>query len=119
MPGKSDSAIATWNSRSYVAELLNAGVRVYLFNRGFNHSKYFIVDDVLSSVGSVNVDMRSFDMNFEVTALIYDEDFSVKLKELFFIDAGQSSEVLNDFWTDRPHIDRYRESLARIFGLLY
>ncbi|MCF8222442.1 MAG: cardiolipin synthase [Bacteroidales bacterium] len=119
MPGKSDSAIATWNSRSYVAELLNAGVRVYLFNRGFNHSKYFIVDDILSSVGSVNVDMRSFDMNFEVTALIYDEDFSVKLKKLFFIDAEQSNEVLDDFWTDRPHIDRYRESLARIFGLLY
>lgn len=119
IPSNSDSVIANWNSRSYVTELLQAGVRVYLYVYGFNHSKYIVVDGVFSSVGSVNVDMRSFDLNFEVTALIYDEEFASILEDLFMEDLRKSKELLYDLWEGRSKTEKYKESLARIFGPLY
>ncbi len=119
IPGKSDSVIGNWNSRSYIGELLEAGIRVYLYHRGFNHSKYILVDTVFSSVGSVNVDMRSFDMNFEITALMYDEEIARKLNKIFIKDMENSFEVLPEFWRDRKRSEKYKESLARILGPLY
>lgn len=119
LPGKSDSTIGNWNSRSYIEELLETGVRIYLYSSGFNHSKYMIVDSVFVSVGSVNVDMRSFDLNFEVTALIYDEDFAFRLHNAFIDDIKNSYEVIYELWRGRTRSERYKESLARIFGPLY
>lgn len=119
IPEKSDSLVANWNTRSYVSELLNAGIRVYFYVSGFNHSKYIVVDGVFSSVGSVNIDTRSFDMNFEITALIYDGEFAAKLEEFFMDDLGKSKEVLPDLWEGRKRSEKYKESLFRIFGPLY
>lgn len=119
IPEKSDSLMANWNTRSYVSELLNAGIRIYFYMAGFNHSKYIVVDSVFSSVGSVNIDMRSFDMNFEITALIYDEEFAGRLEELFMNDLRNSKEVLADLWEGRKRSEKYKESLLRIFGSLY
>ncbi|MDT8401026.1 MAG: cardiolipin synthase [Bacteroidales bacterium] len=119
IPEKADSIIANWISRSYVEELLYAGVRLYFYTSGFNHSKYIVVDGVFSSVGSVNVDVRSFDLDFEVTALIYDEDFAARLEEIFLKDLIGSKEILFDLWEGRSRTEKYKESLARIFGPLY
>jgi cardiolipin synthase len=119
LPGKSDSPIGNWNSRSYISELLEAGVRVYLYSQGFNHSKFMIVDRVFSSVGSPNVDMRSFLLNFEVTALVYDEEFSEKLEKVFMNDLQSSNEVLSELWSGRKKSEKYKESLSRILGPLY
>ncbi|MEZ5011575.1 MAG: cardiolipin synthase [Bacteroidales bacterium] len=119
LPGKSDSVIGNWNTRSYIEELLEAGVRIYLYSSGFIHSKYIIVDSVFASVGSVNVDMRSFDLNFEVTALVYDQDFAARLHDSFIEDIKNSYEVILDLWKGRTRTERYKESLARIFGPLY
>jgi len=119
VPEKSDSVIANWISRSYVSELLHAGVRMYFYVSGFNHSKYIVVDGVFSSVGSVNVDVRSFDLDFEVTALIYDEDFASELEDTFIEDLRNSKELLPDLWEGRSETEKYRESLARIMGPLY
>jgi cardiolipin synthase len=119
LPGKSDSPIGNWNSRSYISELLEAGVRVYLYSQGFNHSKFMIVDRVFSSVGSPNVDMRSFLLNFEVTALVYDEEFSEKLEKVFMNDLQDSNEVLSELWSGRKKSEKYKESLSRILGPLY
>ncbi|MEA1887251.1 MAG: cardiolipin synthase [Bacteroidota bacterium] len=119
IPEKSDSIIATWNSRSYVTELLYAGVRVYFYVSGFIHSKYIVVDGVFSSVGSVNVDMRSFDLDFEVTALIYDEEFAAELEDLFMAALLESKELLYDLWEGRTRIEKYKESFARVLGPLY
>jgi cardiolipin synthase len=118
-PEYSDSIIANWNTRSYISELLEAGVRIYLYRKGFIHSKYLLVDNIFSSVGSPNVDVRSFDLDFEITALIYDEDFALRLGVLFAEDLKNCSEVTLQDWNKRSRRERYRESLARIFGPLY
>lgn len=119
IPRKSDSAVANWNSRSYIAELLEAGVRVYLYNIGFNHSKLMIVDGVFSSVGSPNVDMRSFNLNFEVTALIYDDAFAARLQQIYMNDLKDSLEVFAELWEGRKRSEKIKESLSRILGPLY
>ncbi len=118
-PQRSDSAVANWNTRSYISELLDAGIRVYLYEKGFSHSKYLLVDGVFASVGSPNVDIRSFELNFEVTALIYDEAFAVDLGNLFIEDMKKCTEVNKTSWAKRKKSDKYKESLARILGPLY
>lgn len=119
LPGKSDSPVSYWNTRSYISEMMDAGIKVYLYNDGFNHSKYLLVDDVFASVGSANVDMRSFDLNFEIAAMIYDEDFAARLLKVFYKDVERSIEVKPDEWSKRKRTERYKESIARIFGPLY
>ncbi len=118
-PKKTDSIIANWNTRSYISELIEAGVRIYLYTDGFIHSKYLLVDSVFASVGSPNVDIRSFDLDFEVTALIYDWKFASELSTLFFDDLKGCKEIKANVWEQRSRTDRSRESLARIFGPLY
>jgi cardiolipin synthase len=118
-PRYSDSVIATWNTRSYISELLEAGVRIYLFEKGFIHSKYLLVDNIFASVGSPNVDVRSFDLDFEVTALVYDHGFAEQLGALFSEDMKGCTEITAGDWEKRRRRDRQKESLARIFGPLY
>jgi cardiolipin synthase len=118
-PEYTDSIIANWNTRSYISELLEAGVRIFLYRKGFIHSKYLLVDNIFASVGSPNVDVRSFDLDFEVTALIYDEDFAMRLGVLFSEDVKNCDEIGSDEWMKRPRRERYKESIARIFGPLY
>lgn len=118
-PEKSDSIITNWNTRSYISELLDAGVRIFLYDKGFIHSKYLLVDGVFSSVGSPNVDVRSFDLDFEVTALVYDQRFAKKLGTVFDEDLKNCHEVKMAEWNKRGKTERYKESLARILGPLY
>jgi len=119
LPGRSDSRVSYWNTRSYIDELLEAGIKVYLFDDGFNHSKYILVDDVFSSVGSANVDMRSFELNFEIAALIYDEGFAARLLKVFENDLARSSLVNPAEWDKRKRSAKIKESLSRILGPLY
>jgi len=119
LPDKSDSVVAYWNTRSYIDELLEAGIKIFLYNKGFNHSKYILVDNVFASVGSANVDMRSFDLNFEVAALIYDKSFADNLLKVFNKDISNSIQVEPEQWSNRKRSAKYKESLSRIFGPLY
>jgi cardiolipin synthase len=119
LPDKSDSVVSYWNTRSYIDELMDAGIKIFLYNKGFNHSKYMMVDGVFSSVGSANVDMRSFDLNFEVAALIYDESFAARLMQVFRNDIADSIRIEPLEWAKRKRTDRYKESLSRILGPLY
>jgi cardiolipin synthase len=119
LPDKSDSVVAYWNTRSYIDELLDAGIKIFLYKKGFNHSKYILVDNIFASVGSANVDMRSFDLNFEVAALIYDESFAAKLLNVFHNDIYDSEPVIPEEWSRRKRASKYKESLSRIFGPLY
>lgn len=118
IPHKSDSPLTSWCTRSYIEELLTAGVRVFQYHAGFNHSKIIIVDGLVSTVGTANMDMRSFEQNFEVNLILYDRNVSRKLTNFFLEDLKQSTEIHLNKWKFRPQKDRIRESLARLFAPL-
>ena len=119
IPEKSDASLSKWCSFSYVEELLEAGVRIYFYQKGFIHSKYLLVDDSISSVGTSNFDFRSFETNFEANAFIYQKEFTSELEEHFLSDLQQSREVKYREWRKRPLIDKIRESLAHIISPMF
>ena len=118
LPARSDSKIVFWGTRSYVSELLEAGVRIYFYQKGFPHSKLLLVDGVLCSVGTANMDIRSFDQNFEVSAMIYDESMTMELQRAYLCDLQNSEEVTIERWETRPQFEGWKESIARIFSPL-
>lgn len=93
LPKKSDSRLVDWASRFYYAELLEAGVRIYEYGAGFLHAKTMVVDDWLATIGSSNMDIRSFSLNYEINAFAYDETAARSLVEQFTVDLQLAKEV--------------------------
>jgi cardiolipin synthase len=118
IPSRSDSKIVYWATRSYVLELLEAGVRVYFYEGGFNHSKLIAIDGSFCSVGSANMDMRSFEDNFEVSALIYNREIAGELETSFKSDLKRSRRITLDRWEQRSRWNGMLESLARLLSPL-
>lgn len=118
IPHNSDSVLTYWCTRSYVEELVEAGVKVYQYMKGFNHSKVIVVDGLVSSVGTANMDIRSFEQNFEINMIIYDRQVSKKLARDFLTDLNVSMLVQLNQWKFRSQAERIRESLARLFAPL-
>lgn len=116
VPGLSDAIFPKWGTNSYVEELLEAGVKIYFYKAGFIHSKVIIVDGIFSSVGTANLDFRSLETNFEVNAMIYDEEIAATLTRQFLEDQGKSQEVSLNKWVKRPRINKVKESFARILS---
>ena len=119
LPGKSDSTVVYWSSMSYIAELLEAGIKVYLFQKGFIHSKLIMIDSCFSSVGSANMDIRSFEDNFEVLGMIYDNELTRDLEAQFLKDLKKSQLISLKEWSKRPVKQSFKESLARLFSPLF
>ena len=119
LPGKSDSTVVYWSSMSYVAELIEAGIEVYLFQGGFNHSKILMIDSSFATVGSANMDIRSFEDNFELLAMIYDPKLTMKLETQFHKDLKRSKKVNLTKWQKRPIKQNFKESIARLFSPLF
>ena len=118
LPRKSDSLLTYWCTRSYVTELLEAGVEIYWYKKGFNHSKVILIDDLVASVGTANMDVRSFEQNFEVNLIIYDNIVVKKLTDTINNDLKNSSiQTLND-WILRKKKAKIKESMARLFAPL-
>ena len=118
LPDKSDAHIPKWGTESYIEELLEAGVKIYFYKAGFTHSKIIIADGVFSTVGTANVDFRSLETNFEVNAMIYDEEMAAKLTRNFMDDLSHSWQVSAEEWERRPWYRKAKESFARIFSPL-
>lgn len=118
VPERADSVIARYASASYFGELLKSGVKVYLYSAGFLHSKCVVCDDYVSSVGSANLDFRSFYHNFEVSAFVYDRSVAQKLKECFMDDVKQCRQLVEGEFGRRPLKRRVMESLARLLSPL-
>jgi len=116
VPGLSDAITPKWGTNSYVEELIEAGVKVYFYKAGFTHSKVIVSDGVFSSVGTANLDFRSLETNFEVNAMIYDEEIAKILTDQFLADQEKSELVILEEWQKRPRINKIKESFARILA---
>lgn len=119
IPLHCDAKLVEWASRSFVEEAAAAGIQVYLYKAGFNHSKLLVCDDSLATCGSANVDFRSFDNNFESNAFIYDDGMAQRLKQVFLDDLKQCITYKEYVSTRRlSFTQRLWESLIRLFSPL-
>lgn len=118
MPNKPDKRIVFHASRSYFPELLEAGVKIYEYNKGFMHSKIVIVDDELASIGTSNMDMRSFHLNFEVNAFLYRTRSTQKLVEEYLHDIQDSDQIDQSIFNKRHFGLRLLESTSRLLSPL-
>jgi cardiolipin synthase len=116
VPGKSDSRLVNAACRSYYEELMTAGVEVYLYKKGFVHSKTLVADSKVAIVGTANMDVRSFELNFEVNVILYDEVVAAKLRNIFFDDIANATKIDNAKWKKRSAIKQLPEKLARLFS---
>lgn len=118
VPNRPDKRIVFHASRSYFPELLEAGVKVYEYERGFMHSKIVIVDHELASIGTSNMDMRSFHLNFEVNAFLFRTKSTQKLVAEYINDLEYAKQLeLTSF--NKRHIGlRLIESTARLLSPL-
>ena len=118
IPEKSDAPLSDLSSSSYLGDMMEAGVRVFIYKKGFLHSKAIVLDDFVSIIGSTNMDDRSFDQNFEANAFIYDTQTALQLKELFMNDLNKCEELTYDAWNNRKRRQKLKESFARLFSPL-
>ncbi len=118
LPSRTDNWLTSQASRSYLSDVLEAGVKVYLYEKGFLHSKLLLIDDNLSSVGSVNIDFRSFEQNFEVSAFIYDREIAQKMRKIFVQDQRDCTQLFLKIWKKRPLYRKMVEGIIRLFSPL-
>ena len=118
LPEKSDSTIVHQSSRSYFTELLEAQVKIYLFQNGFNHSKVITIDGKFCMIGSANMDNRSFEHNFEISALVYNPHIALQLEAQFEADLRHCKQLQLKKWEKRPLKEKIFEAFARLFSPL-
>ncbi|MCR6508059.1 MULTISPECIES: cardiolipin synthase [Bacteroides] len=118
LPMRADNRLTHLGSCSYLADVLYSGVKVYFYKKGFLHSKLMVSDDELSTVGSTNVDFRSFEHNFEVNAFIYDTETALQMREIFLQDQRDCVQVFLKNWVKRPWYCKAAESVVRLMAPL-
>lgn len=118
LPLKADSRITHLASCSYLDNILTAGVKVYLYKKGFLHSKLMVSDDELSTVGSTNMDFRSFEHNFEVNAFVYSEETALQMREIFLQDQRECIQLHSKSWAKRSWHRKALESMVRLLSPL-
>lgn len=116
LPSKPDHFFVYWATHSYLGELLKSGVQVYLYGKGFLHAKTLVVDGKIASVGTANLDIRSFKLNFEMNAFIYDHETAAQLIEIFEEDVLHSRALTQEDYNQRPLFNRFRESISRLLS---
>lgn len=118
LPTRSDVALVLWAARSFYAELLDAGVEVYEYDAGVLHSKVVVVDDRWALLGSANMDVRSFRLNFEITGAVYDHDVAQQLGEYVerFCAKGRRVQAA-EVWR-KSLVRQLGEGAARLFAPL-
>lgn len=116
IPKKPDHIFMKWIAYSYLEELLEAGVKVYAYNKGFIHAKTMVSDGYVSTVGTANMDIRSFSLNFEVNAFIYNKEVADKLERQFMIDIEDSDQITLNTFKKRSRREKVMESIMRLFA---
>ena len=117
IPYRGDKGVLPpWASRSYIKEALNAGIRMYLYRKGYMHAKTLVIDDSLVTIGSTNLDFRGFEQDFEINAFMYDENLARQQRDIFLEDQKDAELIDPIEWDKRPLLDKAKESAARIFS---
>lgn len=119
VPGKGDHPFVYWANLSYVGELLKSGVKVYHYDKtAFLHAKTLVIDDEVCSIGTANMDTRSFELNFEVNAIIYSKHIAQLQKQAFEKDLLKSEELTLEAYNNRGTSIQFKEGFSQLFSLL-
>jgi cardiolipin synthase len=116
IPAKPDHIFVYWASHSYIEKLLSSGVKAYTYNKGFLHAKTIVIDGIAASVGSANWDIRSFSLNFETNAIIYDEHVAGQLNLAYLNDLSFCTELTSEWYASRSRFFKVRASLSHLFS---
>ena len=118
VPFQSDSAFINAACNSYYQQLLELGIAIFQYRKGFIHAKTVVCDEFVSIIGTANLDNRSFDLNFEVNAIVYDRSLAKQLKVQFENDLNYSTRILLEEWLERPIATRTLERVVHLFSPL-
>ena len=118
IPGRPDHLFVYGAAMSYLGELLQTGVKCFRYEKGFVHSKMMIIDKKISSVGTANMDIRSFKLNFETNSFVYCEKVAEKLTAQFMLDLSDCTAIDMDFYKNRPRMEKINESVSRLLSPL-
>lgn len=116
IPNKPDHPFVYWGTTTFASELLKVGAKVFLYEEGFIHTKMLVIDDEVASVGTANMDVRSFELNFEVNAFIYDYSVATELRHAFEEDVKLSSEMTLELYEQRALWIKVKEAFARLIA---
>ena len=116
LPEKTDSDLVYYTSRSYYDELLSAGVQIYEHKVAILHAKTALIDGVWSTIGSTNLDWRSFVNNQEINAVMLGQDFGDQMQRMFYDDLAVSNHITLEAWRKRPITSRIKERAARLWA---
>jgi len=114
IPNMPDHPFVYWVTYQNVGELAKYGAKIYIYQKGFLHAKTIVVDDKAASVGSANFDMRSFELNFESNAVIYDRDIALKLRHAYEEDIKNSKRMTYQDYEQRSRGIKVKESISRL-----
>ncbi|WP_058308771.1 cardiolipin synthase [Gracilibacillus massiliensis] len=116
IPNKPDHPFVYWATYSYIGEMLKAGATVYIYQKGFLHAKMIVVDNKVASVGTANIDVRSFRLNFEVNAFLYNETLAEMLVDEFEKDMEDVTQLTYSLYQQRSLWIRFKESISRLIS---
>lgn len=118
VPRKSDSKLVELAANSYYEDLLDAGAKLFLYKKGFVHAKTMVIDKKMAIIGTDNMDYRSFDLNFEVNAIVHNAELAGELVRIFNEDLKDAEEVDAEKWKIRPWHKQLVENTARLISPL-
>ena len=116
VPNKPDHMFVYWATYSFIGELASLGAKTYIYENGFIHTKMIIIDDEVTSLGSANFDYRSFKLNFELNAFMYDYKTTKAFRKIFLEDVKKSTLVSYSKYQQRSLIIRIKEAFARLIS---
>ena len=116
IPCMPDHMFVYWATYSYVGELINSGVKIYIYDNGFLHAKTIVVDTEVASIGSANFDRRSFKLNFEANAFIYDGKEVKKIEAIFEQDMKLCHELTKELYEKRSIVIKFKEAISRLLS---
>ncbi len=118
IPCKPDHPFVYWATYSYVRELVLQGANCYMYMDGFLHAKGIVVDEMALCYGTANMDIRSFSLNFEVNAILYDEGKAREMTEYFHQDLKRSKQITKNMYLGRNLLVRFKEQVSRLLSPL-